>query len=124
MKRPAITAKLKLAVIAKTARIPCAHCLQIFSLDQLQFDHHLALIDGGTHDAENLRPLCVSCHRPKSSNEHRANSKAKRLALARLHHAAVLRGERIREPGAIRSRPFDNRWTRKLNGRVVRNADA
>lgn len=88
---------MKLEVIRRAkALIPCAECMRealtkasdpkvvpqwtvSHPLDQIQFDHHLALVDGGKHSVENLRPLCAFHHRKKSAREHIANCKAKRL---------------------------------------------
>jgi hypothetical protein len=97
-KRPTITPTMKLEVLrrAKTL-VPCSECMRealakesdpkviplwLVSqpLENIQFDHHLALVDGGEHSVENLRPLCPLHHRIKSAREHVANCKAKRLA--------------------------------------------
>ena len=83
----------------------------------MSLDHHLALIDGGSHEAANLRPICPGCHKPKSAKEHKANSKSKRLAKAREEMQAVLAGKKKREPGKIKSRGFQGH--KKFNGSIV-----
>ena len=47
-----------------------------------EVDHVIPLIDGGSHDLENLQTLCSPCHRKKSAEENRergARSGAARL---------------------------------------------
>lgn len=135
MTRPKISdrAKVNVALHQAGGWIICPLCSgPLRPADDRILEHMVPRELGGSDDEENLRWVHKDCA-AKKTNGSRATSaggdlhkiaKAKRLDLARLHHAAVLRGERVREPGSIRSRPFDNRWTRKLNGRVVRNADA
>lgn len=83
-----------------------------------QWDHHLALVDGGAHDVENIRPICPGCHRRKSAREHKNNAKAKRLAAAREAHE---RGEK--KASRMKSRGFDKTRSKKFDGTVVpRNA--
>ena len=116
MKRPAITAAMKLEVLMKLGRWECYRCRKEFWLSEMQWDHVQALVDGGTHEPSNLRPVCVGCHREKSAFEHIRNSKSKRLAKARKAHEAVLKGE-PRKPGSIKSRGFQGH--RKFNGEAV-----
>jgi hypothetical protein len=75
------------------AIVQCLDCVRAFThpteieanlsyhcIDEVQYDHHLALVDGGKHSVENLRPICSVHHARKSAREHIANCKAKRLA--------------------------------------------
>lgn len=122
--RKQITPAMKLEALQKAGlHASCYICRRQVSQDQIQFDHIQALVDGGAHAAENIAVICVWCHREKSGFETSQNKKMQRLAKARAAHAAVLGGE-PRPKGKIRARGFDKRWTRKLSGRVVRNADA
>ena len=119
--RPAITAQMKLAVLrAWGALVKCVECLDEYGLSSIQFDHHQALVDGGEHTVENLRPVCLGCHRRKSAFEHTRNSKSKRLAAARQIHEAAKRGEYIRPPSKVRPRQFDKALRRRMNGKVER----
>lgn len=93
----------------------CDNAMYIKGCD---LDHHLALIDGGKHEHENLRPICSSCHRKKSAREHRANSKAKRVAKAQEVHRAVVAKVMSKPPGKIKGNGF-KAW-RKFDGSIVR----
>jgi 5-methylcytosine-specific restriction endonuclease McrA len=75
-------------------------------LHDIEFDHHLALIDGGLHESSNIRPVCRSCHAKKSAKEHIGNSKAKRLAKAKEVHDAVVSKEAVKAESRLKSRGF------------------
>lgn len=118
-RRPSITAQMKLDVLREhMAMVQCDGCEHFVPVGAVQFDHHLALIDGGTHTVDNLRPLCVTCHRPKSANEHKANCRAKRLAKARQAHDAIVKREAEKVAGSIKSRGFDKALRKRMNGQV------
>lgn len=57
-------------------------------------DHALALIDGGTNDLGNRQLICVECSKTKSAQEHKANSKAKRLKFGRTRKGPPMAGSR------------------------------
>ena len=134
-RRPAITDKMKMEVLRpQMAMIPCAICQDrifkdegrlgfiaapraYFGFEFIQFDHIQALVDGGKHEVENVRAVCLNCHRTKSAFEHKRNSKSKRLAAARTEHEAVLSRVMKREPSRIRSRGFGPN-TKKFSGAV------
>lgn len=83
MKRPAFTDKQRLDTFKAFGAIVCCQakgCDSAIAISEAEIDHHVALIDGGKHELGNFRPICSSCHRKKSAREHKANSKAKRLA--------------------------------------------
>lgn len=52
----------RLRVQLRTGRVPCELC---GARELIQIDHIRAIILGGTHDPENLRPLCRHCHMTK-----------------------------------------------------------
>lgn len=107
-KRPAITPAMRLAVLkAHGASVMCSDCGADVLVSDVQIDHHLALVDGGAHEVENLRPLCINCHKQKSAREHKNNAKAKRLLKK---HSNPL------PEGSIKSRPFQG--SRKFNGQI------
>lgn len=109
MNRPTITPKMKLEALQAWAHIVCAQCAVFFCLDEVEFDHHLALIDGGKHEADNLRPLCLSCHRIKSAREHRENAKTKRIIAKRAGRKSAQRWLNSFTSRTIASRPFPKR---------------
>ena len=109
MKRPNFTAAQRLKCFADYGAIVLCQaegCDNAIYIAEAEIDHVQALIDGGSHEAENFRPICTSCHRRKSAFEHKRNSKTKRIALAREVHRAVLAGTHKREPSRIKSRGF------------------
>lgn len=109
MKRPAITPAMRLAVLkAHGATVMCSNCGSDEMIGDIQIDHHLSLVDGGAHEVENLRPICIVCHKEKSAREHVANCKAKRL---------LKKHSQPRSEGKIKSRPFQG--SRKFNGTPV-----
>jgi len=116
MKRRPITAAMKLEVLMKLGRWDCYRCQQQFWLNEMQWDHVRALVDGGEHHPSNLRPVCVGCHREKSAFEVRRWAKHTRLEKARKAHEAVLAGE-PKKPGSIKSRGFQGH--KKFNGEAV-----
>lgn len=85
-------------------------------------DHALALIDGGKHVSENFRPISPGCHAKKSAREHRANSKAKRVAAAQEVHRAVVARVMTRPAGKIKGQGFDKTLRKRVDGTVVRRA--
>ena len=109
MKRKPITAAMKLEVLTNLVWYECYRCDKLFHLADMQWDHVRALVDGGTHEPSNLRPVCIACHRDKSAFEHVRNSKSKRLAKARELHESVVAGNATRPKSKIPSRPFQRR---------------
>lgn len=117
-KRPTITAAMKLEVLRKNAVfVTCPGCFREVGLAAIEFDHIQALVDGGAHSVQNLRPLCGQCHKPKSAFEHKRNSKSKRISKACEVHKSVVRGEIERPAGKIKSGVF--RGWKKFNGEPV-----
>ena len=109
MKRPAITTKMRLDVFKSYGAVClCQICGNAQYIGDMPIDHHLALIDTGEHSVSNLRPVCSACHVLKSTEEHRNNCRAKRLAK---------KHSNPKPPGKIKSRPFQG--SRKFNGEAV-----
>jgi hypothetical protein len=109
IKRPPISAQMRLEVFKRHgATVACAMCKVVKPIADMQLDHHLALINGGEHTVEELRPVCSApdCHPKKSATEHRENCRAKRLAKAKAVHDAVVAKMATRAPSKIKSRPF------------------
>ena len=109
MKRPAITPAMRLQVLKLHGALVCCQvCGDATYIADIDIDHELALIDGGSHDFQaNMRPVCKACHAIKSAREHKNNAKAKRIVKKR----AAPSGN-----GSIKSRPFQG--SRKFNGEI------
>lgn len=77
--------------------IKCGICDDhLYALDNIQFDHHHAIIHDGPHEYQNLRPVHAECHKKKTKADVQANAKIKRI-----------RGERKPRPKkAIPKRTF------------------
>ena len=71
-----------LAEIVKRQDGNCACCRAPLGADPrlIEFDHIVALADGGTDTPDNLQALTRTCHRAKSNREATARAKATRLA--------------------------------------------
>lgn len=111
-KRQAITPTMRLNVLKQFgAVVLCQICGNPERIALVQIDHELALVNGGLHETEGLRPVCIPCHARKSAREHRENSKAKRLAK---------KHSNPKPPGKIKSRGFDKSLRKKMNGKVER----
>jgi len=109
VKRPAITPAMRLQVLKLHGALVCCQvCGDATYIADIDIDHELALIDGGSHDFQaNMRPVCKACHAIKSAREHKNNAKTKRIVKKR----ATPSGN-----GSIKSRPFQG--SRKFNGEI------
>ncbi len=54
------------------------HCI-VYPTSSLEVEHAVALRDGGTNQIDNLRLLCIDCHKRKTGQE--ATARAARTAL-------------------------------------------
>lgn len=80
MKRPAITAKMKLMCVMSRASVRCALCgLNIDAEDAIEWDHVWELSDGGPNDFTNLRPLHEACHQRKTAIACKQRARVARL---------------------------------------------
>ena len=121
MKRPRFTTAQRLKCFEDHGAIVCCQapgCDNAMYIKGCDIDHHLALVDGGKHEHENLRPICSSCHRKKSALEHKRNSKSKRLAAAQQVHRAIVQKVMAKPVGKIKSRGFDKTRTKRFSGQV------
>jgi 5-methylcytosine-specific restriction protein A len=84
----AIPARVKLRLFEAADR-RCQECHRpLVGKDKPQYDHIVALINGGEHRENNLRVLCGACHIPKTKADVREKSviyqkKVKRLGFKR-----------------------------------------
>lgn len=99
-----------MALWKEHALVGCDVCHKLCCNGDFHWDHNLALVDGGAHEIDNLRPLCAACHKPKSAREHSENARAKRREK---------KHSNPKPPGKIKSRGFDKTKTKKFNGTVI-----
>lgn len=76
---------------------------------RFEIDHIAALVHGGSNDMDNLRAICLDCHKAKTRADIQARSKSDRIAAG----GKQRRGAPI--PGS-RNTP----WKRLMSGGVVR----
>lgn len=91
----------------------CASCVRNLGLagEPIEFDHIIALINGGENREANLQALCPFCHRGKT-----AEDVAEKSTVARKRKKALgLTKTRFPLPGSRGSK-----WKRKIGGGVVR----
>lgn len=72
-------------------------------------EHLIPRADGGSDEADNLYPICIPCHKPKTANDVKWIAKGKRV---RAKHEGIWQSSRPM-PGSRRS-PFK----RKMNGKI------
>jgi len=102
--------KTRMAILNRFDR-QCQLCRQsIIAAKGFDLDHHIPLAMGGEDREENLRPLCLPCHRLKTRGDVAAIAKAKRREA---RHWGVKRTSRPLPGG--RNSPY----RRKINGEVV-----
>lgn len=108
--RRRLTDKQKQTLLVQFNR-RCDECKQPFAeKETIDWDHIVPLVFGGTNELSNFRPLHDGCHKPKSIREYKDAAKGRRL-----------RGEtKKRAKKKIQSPGFDKRFTRKLDGTVVK----
>lgn len=89
----------------------CHMCRQPLDERGFDLDHHIPLAMGGEDIEDNLRPLCLPCHRLKTRGDVGNISRAKRCEARHVGAKA---------PSAT-PLPFGRRspWKRKLNGQIV-----
>ena len=131
MKRPSVSARMKVDVAIKQAGgwIYCPLCAGPLRPAQSRILEHIvphAL--GGETDTENLRWVHKECADTKTNGSKATASggdihkiaKAKRLAKAREELQAVVSGAKKKQPGSIKSRGFDKTWRKQMNGSTVK----
>lgn len=107
--RPSFTAAQRLKCFEDHGAIVLCqsdNCDSAMHIKGCDIDHWLALVDGGRHVQENMRPLCQSCHAKKSAHEHRENCRAKRR---RAKHEGPREPSRVWPSVKMQSRPFPKR---------------
>lgn len=72
----------KTYLLKKYNNFTCESCNQKKESNELEIDHIIPLIKGGTNDYSNLQVLCIDCHLNKCKNEWKDNIyKQKRIIL-------------------------------------------
>jgi 5-methylcytosine-specific restriction endonuclease McrA len=90
----------------------CQMCKRSTDERGFDLDHHIPLAIGGEDVEDNLRPLCVPCHRLKTRGDVGDIAKAKRRHAA---HIGARAPSRHPMPGG-RASP----WRKRMDGSVVR----
>lgn len=101
------------------ATIPCALCKEPISLADVaeaERDHFLPVALGGTDDLANQGYVHGPCHKAKSRTDLQQTRKADRQK--RKHKTGRSSGKK--QFKVIKSRGFDTRYRKKLNGDVER----
>lgn len=82
--------------------LKCAVCKsRLLPGDDIQFDHHHAIVFEGPHEYQNLRPIHAECHKGKTRADVQANAKIKRLLNPKPSKHPMKSGKK-----KIPSRPF------------------
>ncbi len=65
--------------VIKRSKGKCAQCGRTFGLKlSPEMDHVVALINGGMHREENLRAVCVTCHKTKTKQDRKEQTETGR----------------------------------------------
>lgn len=59
--------------------MPCVIC---GDKGEIEIDHIVPVVRGGTTDRDNLQPLCFQCHKRKGSKRGRSNDELREMYLA------------------------------------------
>jgi 5-methylcytosine-specific restriction endonuclease McrA len=77
--RQAFTATFERDVLRRF--VVCGQCGErLRKRSDYELDHEISLKIGGKHAVENVRPLCIDCHKRKTALDAKILGKAKRLA--------------------------------------------
>lgn len=129
MKRPAISAKVKVDVALRQAN-GCAICplcrMQLLPEHDRVLEHMVPFAWTLGHVTEDMAWVHKACADKKTygnkatcaDGDIHKIAKAKRLAKAQETHAAVVAKVTTKQPGTIKSRGFDKQWRKKMNGQV------
>jgi 5-methylcytosine-specific restriction endonuclease McrA len=106
------------AEILEEAGHCCWYCHQPLAYEEMELDHALALGLGGEDNPLNLVPACVPCHRGAGTGK--TADDRKRMAKADRCRQYMETGKgRARKGKPIKSRGFDTRFRRRMDGSVV-----
>lgn len=116
-RRRAIPAHVRKAALA-AYRDSCALCSD--APTGLHIDHIVPVALGGTNELSNLWPLCVPCHRRKTTGTTQAERLASDLYGITKSARVARKWSQPLPEGRIRSRGFDKRFRKRMNGDVER----
>lgn len=88
---------------------------KLYPGDEYQFDHIVALENGGSDADDNLAPCCSWCHKPKTANDAGVAAKIRAVAVANIIPAAQRQKKGRPIPGSKRSG-----WKHLMSGQWVR----
>lgn len=102
--------------------IRCHICRQAITLDQLEtaaLDHIIELAMGGADVPENCGFVHDDCHKGKSAKTTKVRTKADRQGGRKGQYARRKRRKDRNAKPLIKSRSFDKRYKKKMDGSVV-----
>lgn len=109
----AIPARVKIRVFDRYKGC-CATCTRpIRGSLRPEYDHIIALINGGENRESNFQLLCDTCHGEKSRSDVKIKSK---IARVRKRHLGIRKPSRF--PGSR-----DSKFKKKMDGTVVKRGD-
>lgn len=112
MKRKRLSDKTKDEIVARQQWC-CAVCGGPLEEGNIDFDHEIPLDLLGKDDPDNLQAICrVPCHRDKTKADAKVIAKSRRI---RRKNEGTWRKPKVK----LRSRGFDKRFKKKLDGTVV-----
>lgn len=93
----------------------CAECsVKLGPTMPPEYDHTIALVNGGENREGNLRPLCGPCHKPKTAADVAIKKKDRRVKAKHIGAAS----KRSSFPTAR-----DGKWKAKIGGGFVRRGE-
>lgn len=107
--RPSLSRKQRVVVFMSTDGC-CYKCGQKLRGDAWEAEHPQARELGGSDAIEDLRPICIPCHKPKTAKDKAVIAKVKRI---RDKHI----GATVKSRSSF-STNRDSKWKKKMNGKV------
>lgn len=127
-RRKAIPMRIKLQVVLRQdGKCACGCGERLGAIERIEFDHNPALIlrvwcaksddtIPPANDPDHIDALLIPCHRLKTNGKPHTTYGSDTHAATKIRH--LQRGPKVSKH-KIQSRPFDNRFSKKMNGDVV-----
>ncbi len=115
-RKPLTRSQLATLILSQEGRCKaCGERLDFAKKGQVVDEHLCPLAEGGTNETENRALYCKPCATAKTIKEAPARAKSKRIAEGRTQA-----DRRAQRGPQIKSRGFDTRYRKKMNGTTVR----